>query len=67
MTWVKKENSLLLIDVHVLYGLEHRTSKNNSVCLSVRTYVRTWILAVDTITFEGVSESKQNLVGVYYV
>ena len=27
--------------------------------LSVCTYVRTWILAVDTITFEGVSESKQ--------
>ena len=30
-------------------------------------YVRTWTFHVDTITFEGVSGSKQNLVGVFYV
>ena len=28
------------------------------------TYVRTWTFHVGTITFEGVSGSKQNLVGV---
>ena len=45
--------------------------KNSSVCLSVWmsvwTYVCTWTFHVDTITFEGVSGSKQNLVGVFYV
>ena len=34
-----------------------------SVCLSVWLYVCMSILAVDTITFEGVNGSKQNLVG----
>ena len=34
-----------------------------SVCLSVRT----WTFDVDTITFEGVNGSEQNLVGVCYV
>ena len=34
-----------------------------SVCLAVRT----WTCAVDTITFEGVSGSKQNLASVFYV
>ena len=38
-----------------------------SVCLDVCTYVRTWTFHVDTITFEGVSGSKQNLVGIFYV
>ena len=42
-----------------------------SVCLSVRPSVWmsgcTWTYVVDTITFEGVSGSKQNLVGVFYV
>ena len=38
-----------------------------SVCVSVWMNVRTWTFHVDTITFEGVSESKQNLVGVFYV
>ena len=38
-----------------------------SVCLDVWMYVRTWTFHVDTITFEGVSGSKQNLVGVFYV
>ena len=36
-------------------------------CLSVWMYVRTWSFHVDTITFEGVSGSKQTLVGVFYV
>ena len=46
--------------------LEDKTSKKKipSVCLAVRTYVD---FAVDTITFEGVSGSKQNYVGVFYV
>ena len=59
------------MNVNVLYVLEHKTSKKNPACLSVYLSgclaVRTWILAVDTITFEGVSGSKQNLAGVYYV
>ena len=33
------------------------------VCLSVCR----WTFAVDTITFEGISRSKENLVGVFYV
>ena len=61
----EKKNSLLLTNVHVLYVLEDETSnkKISSVCLAVRT----WAFHVDTITFEGVSGSKQNLVGVFYV
>ena len=38
-----------------------------SRCLHVWMYVRTWTFHVDTITFEGVSGSKQNLVGVFHV
>ena len=41
--------------------------KKHSVCLSVCLFVRTWTFYVDTITFEGVSGSRQNLVGVFYV
>ena len=73
IAWVKKKNSLFFKHVHVLYVLEDKTSKKKfpsvclSVCLSIRTYVRTWTFHVDTITFEGVSGSKQNLVGVFYV
>ena len=65
----EKENSLLLTNVHGLYVLEDKTSKKKfpSVCLSVWMYVRTWTFLVDTITFEGVNGSKQNLVGVFYV
>ena len=65
----EKENSLLLTNVHGLYALEDKTSKKKfpSVCLSVWMYVRTWTFHVDTITFEGVNGSKQNLVGVFYV
>ena len=66
----EKKNSLLLTNVHILYVLEDKTSKKNfrlSVCLSGCLAVRTWTFHVDTITFEGVSGSKQNLVGVFYV
>ena len=42
---------------------QNKQTKFPSVCL----YVRTWTLDVDTITFEGVSGYKQNLVGVFYV
>ena len=63
----KKKKILLLTNVHVLYVLEDKTSKKISVCLAVRLSVRTWTFHVDTITFEGVSGSKQNLVGVFYV
>ena len=65
----EKKNSLLLTNVHDLYVLEDKTSKKKfpSVCLSGCTYVRTWTFHVDTITFEGVSGSKKNLVGLFYV
>ena len=59
------------MNVHVLYVLEDKTSKKKyfrlSVGLSVCPSGCTWTFAVDTITFEEVSESKQNLVGVFYV
>ena len=67
IAWVKKKNSLLLMNVHDLYVLETKQAKKISVCLSVWLYVRTWTFHVDTITFEGISKSKQNLVGVFYV
>ena len=63
---MSEKNALLLMNVHVLDFLEDKTRKKNfhpSVCLAVRT----WILAVDTIIFEEVSGSKQNLIGVFYV
>ena len=62
----EKKNSLLLTNVQDLYVLEDKTSQKN-FRLSVWMYVRTWTFHVDTITFEGVSGSKQNLVGVFYV
>ena len=60
------------MNVHVLYVLQEKSGKKIVVCLSVCVsvrldvwlYVRTWILAVATITFEGVNGFKQNLVGV---
>ena len=72
IAWVEKKNSFLLMNVHVLYV---RTSKKKilsvsvglSVCLSVCVSVCTWDFSVDTIIFERVSGSKQNLVGVFYV
>ena len=69
IAWVKKKNSLLLTNVYDFYVLEDKTSQTKfpSVCLPVWMYVRTWTFHVDTITFEGVSGSKQNLVGVFHV
>ena len=74
IAWEEKKNSPLLTNVHDLYVLEDKTSQKNfrlsvclSVCLDVWMYVRTWTFHVDTINFEGVSGSKQNLVGVFYV
>ena len=65
------------MNVYVLYVLEDKTSNKKfpSVCLSVWMFVWisvwmsgcTWTYAVHTITFEGVSGSKRNLVGVFYV
>ena len=65
------------MNVYVLYMLKDKRSNKKlspvclsvcrSVCLSVWMYVRTWTFHVGTITFEGVSGSKQNLVGVFYV
>ena len=69
----EKKNSVLLTNVYDFYVLEDKTSQKKfpsiclSVCLDVWMYVRTWTFHVDTITFEGVSGSKQNLVGVFYV
>ena len=51
--------------------LSVRLSVCRSVCLPVYLSgclaVCTWTFHVDTISFEGVSGSKQNLVGVFYV
>ena len=48
-----------------------KQAKKNFVCLPVCLPVClsgcTWTFAVDTITFEGVSGSKQTLVGIFYV
>ena len=55
------------MNVHVIYVLEHKTSKKTSVCLSGCTYVRTWTLAVDTITFERLNGCKKKLVRAIYV
>ena len=65
----EKKNSLFLLNVHVLYMLKDKRSKKKfpAVCLYVWLYVRTWTFHVDTITFEGVSGSKQTLVGVFYL
>ena len=50
-----------------IFCMNTKQAKKNSVGLSVCLAVRTWNFAVDTITFEGVSGSEQNLVGVFYV
>ena len=62
IAWVKK-NSLLLSWFVCLR--RQNKPKKISVCLDVWMYVRTWTFHI--ITFEGVSGSKQNLVGVFYV
>ena len=53
------------MNVHILYVLELKTSKKEfpSVCMYIRLCVPSWC----TITFEGVSASKQILVDVFYV
>ena len=51
----------------ILFFKPKKISVCLSVCLDVWMYVRTWTFHVDTITFEGVSGSKQNLVGVFCV
>ena len=61
----EKKNSLLLTNVYDFYVLEDKTSQKNF--RPVWMYVRTWTFHVDTITFEGVSGSKQNSVGVFHV
>ena len=62
--WWESKKIFLLMNVHVLYVLEDKTSNKKNFRLSVCLTV---CLSVDTITFEGVSGSKQNLVGVFYV
>ena len=46
---------------------QQKISVGLPVCLSGCLAVRTWTFHVDTITFEGVSGCKKNLVGVFYV
>ena len=78
IAWVKKKTKILSFwQMFMIFVLEDKTSQKKfpsvglSVCLSgcldVWMYVRTWTFHVDTITFEGVSGSKQNLVGVFHV
>ena len=61
-----KKNSFLL-SVCLSVWLYVCRAVGLTVCLSVCMSICTWILALDTITFEGVNESKQNLVGVFYL
>ena len=57
------------MNVYVSYVLEHKKKqKKIFVCMSACTYVCMYVhgfLAVDTITFERVSGSKQNFVGFF--
>ena len=55
------------MNIYDLYVLELNKQKKNpsvrlpvclSVCLCACTYVGTWVSSVDTITFDGVCESK---------
>ena len=75
---IEKKN-LLLMNVHVFYILELKTSAKRSVCLDVCVFVclsvclhvcllsRLQNFSGCTITFERVNASKKNLVGVFYV
>ena len=67
IAWVKKKFSPF--DECSCFVCLRRQNKQKkiSICLSGCLAVRTWNFHVDTITFEGVSGSKQNLVGVFYV
>ena len=59
----KKKFSPFHVHVDICLRRQNEQKKIPSVCLDVWM----WTFAVDTITFEGVSGSKQNLVGVFYV
>ena len=69
IAWVKKKKfspfdkclCLLCLRRQNKLKKNFRLSVYLSVCLDVWMYVRTWTFHVDTITFEGVSGSKQNL------
>ena len=69
IAWVKKKtiSPFDKCSCFVCFRRQNKQKKFPSVCLSVCLYVRMWTFHVDTITFEGVSGSKQNLVGVFYV
>ena len=53
----KIKKNLLLMNIHIFYVLERKTS-NKNFSLSVCTYVRMWVPSVGTITVEGVSGSN---------
>ena len=58
----------MLVNSSLAHGvLKNKIPVRPSGYLSGYLAVRTWILAVGKITFEGFSGSKQNLVGVFYV
>ena len=65
VAWLEKKN-LLLMNVYVLYVLDSKQAKE-IFRLSVCTKGRLQNLSECTITFEGVSASKQNFMGVFYV
>ena len=70
IAWVKKKFSAFdECSWFVCLRRQNKQKKNFhlSVCLSGCLAVRTWTFHVDTITVEGVSGPKQNLVGVFYV
>ena len=68
IAWVKKKFSPFdECSCFVRLRKQNKRKKFPSVCLSVSLSGCTWTFAVDTITFEGVSGSKPNLVGVFYV
>ena len=58
---------MLMFCMIIRQNKRKKISVRPSVCLSVCLSGCTWTFALDTITFEGVCGSKQNLVGVFYV
>ena len=66
---MSKKEKFSLFDEFSCFVCLRRQNKRKKI--SVRPSVRPsgcmWTYAVDTITFEGVSGSKRNLVGVFYV
>ena len=55
------------MNVHVLYACNSKQGNKISVCLSVHLTFCMSVSFGGTITYEGVIESKKNLVGVFYV